>query len=208
MAVGRAHRWMSPEERSEIYRERLIEAGLSLFGQVGFAAATLPDLCREGQMSHRGLYQAFQAFDGGKERVLAAVVDRCTDEAVLVIRERLAGGEGEGSAGVAAAVAAFVEYMTRKRRVYRILYVEAHHLTRVEARRDPLAIVLGEILNGQLSGKDARLVGTAIVGAVGALLADWYEHGDMPVHEVADAAVRVCRWASSFGRVDRWVCAE
>ncbi|MEV0595673.1 hypothetical protein [Nonomuraea cavernae] len=105
-----------------------------------------------------------------------------------------------------AAVSAYIEHATEKRQVYRMLYVEANHLRRDEPRRDPLAIVLGEILNGQcgLTKKEARLGGVAIGGAVGALLADWYAREEVTVRQIIDTALAVCRWAPSFGRVDRW----
>lgn len=70
---GRAYRGESAEDRDERRRRQLLDAGLRVFGSVGYRAATVRGLCREAKVADRHFYQHFD----GTEDLLLAVYGEC-----------------------------------------------------------------------------------------------------------------------------------
>ncbi len=69
---GRTYRGRSPEERRAERRERLLEAGLKLFGGEGYAATSIERLCAHARVTARHFYEEFPT----REALLLAVFDR------------------------------------------------------------------------------------------------------------------------------------
>jgi AcrR family transcriptional regulator len=59
-------------ERRDERRERLLDAGLELFGTDGFAAVTIEALCAEAGLNPRYFYEQFAT----REELLGAVYER------------------------------------------------------------------------------------------------------------------------------------
>ncbi|HEX4817579.1 MAG TPA: hypothetical protein VFV66_32960 [Nonomuraea sp.] len=194
--AARRYGGKSGEERDRERRERLIDAGCVVFGRVGFATATVAHLCREAHVSLRSYHQVF----GVKEEVLSAVVNRCIGDAVRAIRKGLVTGDDVWGL-LRGAVATYVEYVTSRRAVYRLLYVESCHLANGEPRRDPLAIVLADILRGQttLPERSLRVIVAAVAGMVAALLAQWHGSECVAKEEIIETAMRFCSSALASG---------
>lgn len=49
------------EERTRLRRRRLIDAGIEVFGQQGFARATMRDICAQSRLSERYFYESFKS---------------------------------------------------------------------------------------------------------------------------------------------------
>lgn len=100
-AQGRPWRGMSPQARDAARRDRLLAAGLEVFGTTGYQSSTVTMLCRTAKVSTRSFYEIFS----GREELLAAVYLSITDE----IRERMNALTVEPDADVTAWIAAAVD---------------------------------------------------------------------------------------------------
>ncbi|AYJ47895.1 TetR/AcrR family transcriptional regulator [Rhodococcus sp. P1Y] len=89
---GRAYGGESAEDRDERRRRQLLDAGLRVFGSVGYRAATVRGLCREAKVADRHFYQYFDR----TEDLLLAVYGECIAHLTESISHALA-GLGDGS---------------------------------------------------------------------------------------------------------------
>ncbi|WP_158579976.1 TetR/AcrR family transcriptional regulator [Geodermatophilus marinus] len=89
-----------PKRRREVTVERLLDAALETFADVGFAAASVEDVCRRGGFTRGAFYSSFRT----KDELFAALYARETHRQLTRVEERLAGVETEPDP-VAAAVA-------------------------------------------------------------------------------------------------------
>ena len=69
---GRRYGGKTAEERRAERRERLMDAGLELFGTQGYASTTIEMVCAAAQLNARYFYEEFRS----RELLLAAVYDR------------------------------------------------------------------------------------------------------------------------------------
>jgi AcrR family transcriptional regulator len=58
-ATGRRFRGVSPEQRREERRKRLLEAGFQLFGTRGYQAVTVREICAHARLTERYFYESF-----------------------------------------------------------------------------------------------------------------------------------------------------
>jgi AcrR family transcriptional regulator len=72
MAARRAYGGRSAEDRRAERRERLMSAGLELFGNEGYAAASIERLCAQAGVSTRNFYEEFAS----REDLLMRLHDR------------------------------------------------------------------------------------------------------------------------------------
>lgn len=72
----RRYRGDSPDERTKRRRERLLEAAVSVYGEVGFAGATVQDVCDAAGLTKRYFYESFE----NSEALLAACLRRVSAE--------------------------------------------------------------------------------------------------------------------------------
>ncbi|MGY1712486.1 TetR/AcrR family transcriptional regulator [Geodermatophilus sp. SYSU D00758] len=89
-----------PKRRREVTVARLLDAALETFADVGFAAASVEDVCRRGGFTRGAFYSSFRT----KDELFAALYARETHRQLSRVEERLAGVETEPDP-VAAAVA-------------------------------------------------------------------------------------------------------
>ena len=77
-APQRSYAGRTAAERRAERRERLLEAGLQLFGTDGYAATSIEKLCAAAGVSTRSFYEEFD----GREALLMALHDRVTQRAL------------------------------------------------------------------------------------------------------------------------------
>lgn len=70
---GRAYGGVSAAERDAVRRRRLLDAGLTMFGTIGFRNTTVRGLCREARVADRNFYELFPSL----EELLEAVYQDC-----------------------------------------------------------------------------------------------------------------------------------
>src|SRR5687767_1893789 len=88
-----------PKRRRAETVERLLDAALETFAEIGFAAASVEDICRRGGFTRGAFYSSFRT----KDELFAALFARETARNLALAEQQLAGIEQE-SDPVAAAV--------------------------------------------------------------------------------------------------------
>src|ERR1700676_2886142 len=63
---SRLYRGVSPSERRAQRRDRLLQAGLEVFGTNGYAASSIRAICAEASLNSRYFYESFS----GREELL------------------------------------------------------------------------------------------------------------------------------------------
>lgn len=71
-ASGRRYRGVAVEERRAERRQRLLEAGLRIFGEVGYHGATVKTICAAAGLTERYFYESF----ANSEDLLCAVYEQ------------------------------------------------------------------------------------------------------------------------------------
>ncbi|WP_242903217.1 TetR/AcrR family transcriptional regulator [Actinomadura terrae] len=191
-APRRSYGGRSAQERRAERRERLLAAGLELFGTRGYAATSIERLCATASVSTRNFYEEFS----GREELLTAlhhdINERARDALVEAYRE----AAGAGLPALAErTVRAFVAVTASDPRWARIAFVEvigvSANLERHRARWRAqwadaiLAIVREAVTRGEAADRDYDLTVIAIIGAVDNLVHHWSARGrDIPLDDV------------------------
>jgi AcrR family transcriptional regulator len=191
-AQTRRYRGITPDERRARRRERLMEAGLELFGTRGYAASSVRALSAEASLNARYFYESFSS----REDLLLAVYQRIVMEIYSNAREAMAGThtlEEQTRAGLRAGWAT-VTGDRRKARVVALEVVgvsERMERTRRDARHALARLTADSALSLAGAGLRLRLdpvlTARALMGGVVELLLDWI-NGDLdtPADEVVE----------------------
>ena len=87
-----------PKRRREVTVERLLDAALETFAELGFAAASVEDVCRRGGFTRGAFYSSFRT----KDELFAALFRRESARDLARAAEQLAGIETEADPVTAA----------------------------------------------------------------------------------------------------------
>ena len=87
-----------PKRRRAATVERLLDAALETFAELGFAAASVEDVCRRGGFTRGAFYSSFRT----KDELFAALITRESARNLAHAREQLAGVEHEADPVTAA----------------------------------------------------------------------------------------------------------
>lgn len=58
---ARTYSGVPAEERTRLRRERIIEAAIEVFGQIGYAQTTMRDICGKARLAERYFYESFNS---------------------------------------------------------------------------------------------------------------------------------------------------
>ncbi|GAA4235632.1 TetR/AcrR family transcriptional regulator [Actinomadura meridiana] len=171
-APRRSYGGRSAEERRAERRDRLLTAGLELFGTRGYAATSIERLCATASVSTRNFYEEFS----GREELLTALhstIDERAAQALTTAYTETADADLETR--VRQAVQAFVTAAAGDSRWARIAFVEAigvsaaleHHRLNRRAHWTEalLALARDAVARGEATDRDYRLTALAIIGA-------------------------------------------
>lgn len=84
-ATERTYSGISMSERIALRRQRFIEAGISLFGTVGFQSTTMRMLTAQTELTNRYFYESFTNL----EALLVACYEKLMDDFRLQLEEEL-----------------------------------------------------------------------------------------------------------------------
>jgi AcrR family transcriptional regulator len=188
---------LTSDERDALRRQRLVEAGLELFGTVGFVATSLDALCATAGVSTKNFYDHF----ANSEALLIAVYDQITGEALDAVRRALP-ASGSIEEQVRPALEAFVAVMLGDDRKARVNFIEAIGASpAVEARRREVIREFADIVaalarehvgSTALLDRQVRTGALALVGSVQEVLRDWVTGTERPpIEPVVDDLVTV-----------------
>ena len=178
-AAGRTYGGQSSLEREAQRRASVLDAGLQLFGTQGFGPTSMTEVALHSQVAFRYVARLF----ADKESLLEAVFLHVQDQVLAaVVRSRQTAGpqlDLQIRAGLRAALTAYAD---DPRRV-RVSCLEVVGVSqRLEALRRSTSerfveqLVQGldsAVQAGQAVPQNYALLGVGLVGAVGALLAEW-----------------------------------
>src|SRR5882757_23552 len=88
--LHRRYGGVSADDRRAERRQRLLDAGLELFGTQGIAATTIADVCEEAGLTKRYFYESFATIDDLAGAVFGDVTDRLVEQ----IEPAVAAGDG------------------------------------------------------------------------------------------------------------------
>jgi AcrR family transcriptional regulator len=184
-AAPRRYRGLSVEERREQRRERLLAAGLELFGTDGYAGSSIRAISAAAGLNSRYFYESFSS----REDLLYHVYQAAVREVATAIVDATAGAstvEEQARGGLRASWSV----LTEDRRKARVIVLEvigvSERLERV--RRENRHAIADILMRNALSlaGADVELrldpvlTSRAMIGASMEVLVDWI-HGDIEV---------------------------
>src|SRR5580692_3427895 len=100
---ARVYRGQSNHERREDRRDRLVRAGLELFGTAGYAATSIEGICSSAGVTARHFYEHFVS----REALLRAIYDEVVADAQRAVMRALALPAADATVRVERAVEAF-----------------------------------------------------------------------------------------------------
>jgi AcrR family transcriptional regulator len=134
-----------PKRRREETVERLLDAALETFAEIGFAAASVEDICRRGGFTRGAFYSSFRT----KDELFEALYTRETARNLASAEEQLVGIEDEADPVTAAVERCLATF--RADRTWVLVHTEYALLA---ARRPEAAAALrrhAEALHGRLT---------------------------------------------------------
>jgi AcrR family transcriptional regulator len=173
---GRTYGGESAAERLARQRRTFMDAGLELFGTVGYRATTVRMLCKQAGLIDRYFYKTFTDTEDLLAAVYTESLDQIQTEVVTAIGEQVAAKQIE--AGLEAFFSAF-----ENSRVARVCWLEVLGVSpRIDAlytRRiqqfAELLLQLGKSImpNWSLDDEETRITGIALVGAISQSALQW-----------------------------------
>jgi AcrR family transcriptional regulator len=188
----RTYRGVPASQRKAERRERLVTAGLELFGTRGIAATRVDDVCAEAGLTKRYFYESFESLDDLVHAVVETVLADMTARMVPLIEE-------SGWRNPRPAMSFFIHSLLEDPRLVRLLVVEAHTGVLAPRRQefvdravdiwlatDPTADKAPEHLPIQ------RLLAHAMAGAAGEVALGWLNGRiELSADEIVDQLVRI-----------------
>lgn len=177
-AEGRVYGGLTAEQRTAARRERLLDAGLEVFGTEGYKNATVRSVIRTSGLGERYFYENFEDLDD----LMVAVAQRIHEE---VMREALLAVAGAGEDPVdqiRTGLESFIRAMTRDPRKARIKLLEMSGAgekvrnRRREGMNEMAALIAFRAPDAAKSATslDPQLIALGLVGAVNELLIEWF----------------------------------
>jgi AcrR family transcriptional regulator len=188
----------SAADRRAERRERLLEAGLQLFGTEGYAGTSIEKLCTHAGVSTRNFYEEFQA----REDLLIALHARANEHSFAAVQ---AAFEGACDAPLAVrfelAVRTFIQTMAADARLARVAYVEMIGVSntvekhRMAWRKRWWDFMVGEAdraaRRGEAEPRDFTLPALAVIASVNELVHHYsLNRGRITLDEIITEVVR------------------
>jgi AcrR family transcriptional regulator len=197
-ATPRRYAGKTAEERDEERRARLLDAGLEVFGTVGYAASAIETICSTARVATREFYALF----GTKDRLLLDVDSRIVGEAAADIMVALAAAAPGVDARVRAGLRAYADVFVTDPVRTRVHFFEVFAVTAdaFDHRRltgeQLMQTFLGQgrefMEQGLIPRRDLSITSGALLGATRYAMTDWAtDPGRHTVDEVIDELVRL-----------------
>lgn len=190
---------LAPDERRRERRERLMQAGLSLFGTQGYAKTSIERLCVEAAVATRHYYEEFAT----REALFKAVYDRVIEETRSSVLASLEGAGDDPHERIRASVDAFLRAYLDDPRKGRVACVEVVGVSpelesyRREVMRAFARIISSESDRAARSGyqpvRDYSFISIGLAGAVNELAIECLSRKEPPLRdEVRDELTGLC----------------
>jgi AcrR family transcriptional regulator len=180
-AAGRRYGGVDRDERQRQRRERLIIAALAVFGEQGFHASTVRDVCRRAELTSRYFYESFDSMEALFEALYLSVSRELMHRVMLVLQQT----PMEPLQLSEAALRTFLEFLREDPRRAQVTLIDALNVGRgmhrisQESNRD-FAAVIGNIINMffpniEKVGLDTNMIANGLVGSNVRIATQWVE---------------------------------
>jgi AcrR family transcriptional regulator len=187
VSTGRSYRGETASDRAARRRRQLLDAGLELFGTVGYARATVRLICRQAKVADRTFYDEFAS----TEDLLLAVYHECLARLRAAVLEAVAGLDRADVETLAHdGLDAFFACVENDPRLARVVWfevvgvssrVEATYLEQMNAFGELLVVLLDQQgVPQSVSGEEREVLLAAVVGGVSYVVLTWVNHGFKP----------------------------
>jgi AcrR family transcriptional regulator len=179
-APQRAYGGRRASDRKAERHERLMQAGLELFGTVGYPSSSIEKLCSRAGVSTRNFYEEF----AGREALLVALYGRILEQAAVAIAVAMSDAAEESMLPrVERAIRAYVRTMAADPRWAKLAYVEVIGVSpaveqfRMGWRNNYVDLLVGEaqraVDRGEAPDRDYRLSSLGLIGAINEMVHQW-----------------------------------
>jgi AcrR family transcriptional regulator len=191
-AATRIYRGVPGDARRTDRRQRLLAAGLDLFGTKGIAGTTVDDVCAAAHLTKRYFYESFASLD----ELANAVAEHAIAELSAIMLPAIA---ASGWRNPRPALSAFMDALLADSRLVRLLVVETHVGSLAPRRQEFIerAVDLW-LMTDPATSKDPqhlpsqRLLAHAMGGAAGEVALAWVNGRiDLRPEEITDHLVRI-----------------
>jgi AcrR family transcriptional regulator len=200
MATARARQYggHSTEERRLARRQRLIEAAIHVYGEVGYRNATVKAVCEAAELTERYFYESFES----SEALLMAAFDTVSHRLIDCLDRIRVEHAGSADERCHAVLRTYFQSLKDDPVGARLFVLE---ILRVGPAVDEVGAALlrefGELLSRTLASsasargkKKAELLRAGVVGAVLEITKVWIRSGyAKSVDAVAADALKICR---------------
>ena len=180
----RQFKGLSLTERKQARREKLIEAGIAMYGTQGFFSVTVKDVCNEAKLTERYFYESFKKSEELFQTVFLKMIEKmqtCLTQAVLMAAP-------EPNNMVTAGLSALLSAIKDDPRMARIIYIDAmlvqelHNQATIHetmSRFDRMIHAFVMLMMPQLnrSEQEISLVSTGLNGYVTQIAIRWVMSG-------------------------------
>lgn len=195
---GRTYRGASNEERRAERRQKLIEAALEVYGDVGFHAATVKQVCAQAGLTERYFYESFE----NAEALLAAGYLSVMEQLQAEVVAAIAAAPREMGAVTRAALGTYYRLLRETPKAARVFLVEILGVSPAvdalywDAIRNLSLTVLQywpeATERARAQGVDLNLFADGLIGAVVQIALGWVRSGyAQPVETVVDTAMAI-----------------
>jgi AcrR family transcriptional regulator len=191
----RSYGGVSAKERIAARRERLIDAGLDLFGTRGLASTGVKDVCRQAGLTDRYFYESFKS----SEELFVEVFDRVASEIFNVVMRALGSAQPDPESQVRAAIGSYVRALADDPRKGRVLFIEpvaagerADRHARASIRQFAAAVstIGSSHLPPGLPDYALQMGGLCMAGAIERVMTEWHDgHLKASVDELTEFLV-------------------
>jgi AcrR family transcriptional regulator len=196
MVTARQYGGHSAEERRLARRERLIEAAICVYGEVGYRNATVKAVCEAAELTERYFYESFES----SEALLIAAFETVSHRLIDCLDRIRAEHTGAADERCHALLRAYFQALKDDPAGARLFVLE---ISRVGPAVDEIGAALlrefGELLSRTLAPdagarlKKGELVRAGVVGAVLEITKVWIRSGyAKSVDAVASDALKIC----------------
>lgn len=177
-APGRVYGGLTAEQRTAARRERLLDAGIEVFGTQGYKDATVREVIKTSGLGERYFYENFEDLDDLMIAVAERIHEQIMHETLLAVTAAPDDPVSQAKAGLTA----FIRAMTRDPRKARIKLLEMTGASdKVKARRrdgmNQMATFIAATAPEEVKAntdRDPQLIALGLVGAVNELLIEWF----------------------------------
>ena len=195
----RQFKGLSLTERKEARREKLIEAGIAMYGTQGFFSVTVKDVCNEAKLTERYFYESFKKSEELFQTVFLKMIEKmqtCLTQAVLMAAP-------EPNNMVTAGLSALLSAIKDDPRMARIIYIDAmlvqdlHNQATIQETLTQFdRIIQGFVMitmpNAPHSAEEVSLMATGLNGYVTHIIIRWVSEGfKQPLEDVLAACCAV-----------------